>query len=98
MLWANLNVGYHIWNILEDEELQADSVIKDSLITASDGKSYRTKLYNIDFRFLPQVAKTKRLESARIISRVSDMKQWTNKTKESENERKTRTNPNLFVW
>lgn len=56
MLWANLNVGYHIWNILEDEELQADSVIKDSLITASDGKSYRTKLYNIDFNFLPLVA------------------------------------------
>lgn len=42
------NVGYHIGNILEDEELQADSVIKESFITASDGKSYRTKLYNLD--------------------------------------------------
>ena len=42
------NVGQHIGNILEDEELQADSVIKDSFITAADGKSYRTKLYNID--------------------------------------------------
>ena len=30
------NVGHHIGNILEDEELQADSVIKESLITAAD--------------------------------------------------------------
>ena len=42
------NVGQHIGNILEDEELQADSVIKDSFITAADGKSYRTKLYNLE--------------------------------------------------
>ena len=42
------NVGQHIGNILEDEELQADSVIKESLITAADGKSYRTKLYNLE--------------------------------------------------
>lgn len=42
------NICTHIGNIIEDEELQADSVIKDSLITASDGKSYRTKLYNLE--------------------------------------------------
>ena len=42
------NVGQHIGNILEDEELQADSVIKESFITAADGKSYRTKLYNLE--------------------------------------------------
>ena len=42
------NICARIGNILEDEELQADSVIKDSLITASDGKSYRTKLYNLE--------------------------------------------------
>ena len=42
------NAGYHIGNILEDEELPADSVIKDSFITAADGKSYRTKLYNLE--------------------------------------------------
>ena len=42
------NICLHIGNILEDEELQADSVIKESLITAADGKSYRTKLYNLE--------------------------------------------------
>ena len=42
------NVGQRIGNILEDEELQADSVIKESFITADDGKSYRTKQYNLE--------------------------------------------------
>ena len=42
------NVGQRIGNILDDDELQADSVIKDSFITAADGKSYRTKLYNLE--------------------------------------------------
>ena len=42
------NICLHIGNILEDEELQSDSVIKESLITAADGKSYRTKLYNLE--------------------------------------------------
>ena len=42
------NICLHIGNILDEEELQADSVIKDSLITASDGKSYRTKQYNLE--------------------------------------------------
>ena len=42
------NVGQRIGNILEDEELPADSVIKESFITAADGKSYRTKHYNLE--------------------------------------------------
>lgn len=43
---ANINI--HIKNILEDGEQAADSVIKESLITAADGKSYRTKLYRLE--------------------------------------------------
>ena len=42
------NICLHIGNILDDDELQADSVIKESLITAADGKSYRTKHYNLE--------------------------------------------------
>ena len=42
------NVSLHAKNIFEDGELIQDSVVKESLTTASDGKSYRTKLYNLD--------------------------------------------------
>jgi len=43
---ANINI--HLKNIFEEGELDAGSVIKDFLITASDGKNYRTKFYNLD--------------------------------------------------
>lgn len=42
------NISLHFKNIFEDGELQEDSVVKESLMTASDGKRYRTKLYNLD--------------------------------------------------
>ena len=42
------NITLHIGNIFKEEELQEDSVRKDSLLTAADGKMYRTKLYNLD--------------------------------------------------
>ncbi|MCG8381186.1 MAG: virulence RhuM family protein [Gammaproteobacteria bacterium] len=42
------NISLHAKNILDEGELAADSVVKDSLTTASDGKNYRTKLYNLD--------------------------------------------------
>jgi hypothetical protein len=38
------NVSLHAHNILEEKELSEDSVVKDSLTTAADGKRYRTKL------------------------------------------------------
>ena len=42
------NVSLHAKNIFVDGELREDSVVKESLTTAADGKSYRTKLYNLD--------------------------------------------------
>ena len=42
------NVSLHAKNIFEDVELNEDSVVKDSLTTAADGKRYKTKLYNLD--------------------------------------------------
>jgi hypothetical protein len=42
------NVNIHVRNILKENELPMDSVIKDSLITAADGKKYRTKLYRLE--------------------------------------------------
>ena len=42
------NVNMHIRNILREGELLADSVIKEFLITAADGKNYQTKFYNLE--------------------------------------------------
>ena len=42
------NVSLHINNIFKEGELKKDSVVKESLTTASDGKNYRTKYYNLD--------------------------------------------------
>lgn len=42
------NINMHIKNIFEESELNPDSVIKDFLITADDGKKYRTKFYSLD--------------------------------------------------
>lgn len=42
------NISLHAKNIFEDNELVEDSVVKESLTTAADGKHYKTKLYNLD--------------------------------------------------
>ena len=42
------NVTLHIANIFKEGELVKNAVCKDSLLTAIDGKQYRTKLYNLD--------------------------------------------------
>jgi len=42
------NISMHIRNIFTEGELQADSVVKESLTTAADGKNYATRFYNLD--------------------------------------------------
>jgi hypothetical protein len=42
------NVSLHIRNIFSERELREDSVVKESLTTAADGKNYATKFYNLD--------------------------------------------------
>ena len=42
------NANEHLKNIFETEELQEDSVIRNFRITATDGKMYNTKHYNLD--------------------------------------------------
>ena len=42
------NVSYHIINIMKEKELDANSVIKDYLITASDGKKYNVIYYSLE--------------------------------------------------
>ena len=42
------NISMHISNILRDGELQENSVIKEYLTTASDGKEYNVTFYSLD--------------------------------------------------
>lgn len=42
------NIALHIKNILSDNELDENSVIKDYLITARDGKQYQVKHYALE--------------------------------------------------
>jgi prophage maintenance system killer protein len=42
------NISLHVNNCFKEKELKPSSVVKDSLTTASDGKRYKTKHYNLD--------------------------------------------------
>lgn len=42
------NISYHLANIFKEGELDKNSVVKEVLTTAADGKSYRTSFYNLD--------------------------------------------------
>jgi len=42
------NVTMHLRNVFKEGELEEISVGKESLLTATDGKSYRVKQYNLD--------------------------------------------------
>jgi hypothetical protein len=47
-LTTKQNVSLHVRNVLKEGELAEDSVVKESLTTASDAKRYRTKLYRLE--------------------------------------------------
>ena len=42
------NISLHINNCFKENELESESVVKESLTTAKDGKKYNTKYYNLD--------------------------------------------------
>ena len=42
------NIGQHLKSIFEEGELEEASVVKQHFTTASDGKDYSTKLYNLE--------------------------------------------------
>jgi len=42
------NISLHIKNIFKENELIEFSVVKESLTTATDGKKYKTRYYNLD--------------------------------------------------
>ena len=42
------NISLHLKNIFKEDELDENSVVEESSVTASDGKKYKTKIYNLD--------------------------------------------------
>lgn len=42
------NISLHIGNIFKEGELKKESVVKEYLTTAIDGKKYKTNFYNLD--------------------------------------------------
>lgn len=42
------NISLHINNCFKEHELSSNSVVKEYLTTAKDGKKYNTKYYNLD--------------------------------------------------
>lgn len=42
------SISYHLTNIFKEGELSRDSVVKELLTTADDGKNYRVLFYNLD--------------------------------------------------
>jgi len=42
------NISLHLQNIFDEGELDENSVVKEFLTTASDGKNYKIKFYNLD--------------------------------------------------
>jgi hypothetical protein len=42
------NISLHAKNVLAEAELRAESVVKEDLTTAADGKAYRTQLYSLE--------------------------------------------------
>lgn len=65
------NVTLHIRNIFKEGELVENSVCKESLRTAADGKKYRTNFYNLDV----MISVGYRVKSVR----GTQFRQWANK-------------------
>ena len=42
------NITLHVSNLFKEKELDEFSVSKESLLTAADGKNYKTRFYNLD--------------------------------------------------
>ncbi len=66
-----LRLRYDIGNLFREGELDKISVCKDSLLTASDGKPYKTKIYNLDVI----ISVGYRVKS----KRGTDFRKWANK-------------------
>jgi hypothetical protein len=53
------NISLHVINILKENELVENSVVKDYLTTASDGKDYKVTFYSLDTKELENKLKSR---------------------------------------
>ena len=70
------NITLHIRNIFKEGELEESSVCKESLLTAADGKRYKTKFYSLDVI----ISVGYRVKSIR----GTQFRQWANKVLKEE--------------
>ena len=82
------NITIHIGNLFKEGELEKISVCKESLLTASDGKPYKTKIYNLDVI----ISVGYRVKSQRGI----DYRHWANETLKQHLFRNYTTNQRIF--
>ncbi|MEA2104217.1 MAG: RhuM family protein [Candidatus Cloacimonadota bacterium] len=61
-------INEHLKNIFKTKELEENSVVRNFLITASDGKKYKTKHYSLE----AIIATGYRINS----SRATDFREW----------------------
>ena len=54
------NISMHIANILKEKELYKDSVVKEFLTTAADGKNYNVVFYSLEVKALYPILKQKK--------------------------------------
>ncbi|MDO5847112.1 MAG: virulence RhuM family protein [Methanocorpusculum sp.] len=66
------NISLHLKHIFEEEELDKNSVTEESSVTASDGKTYKTKFYSLD----AVIAAGYRINS----KKATRFRQWATKT------------------
>ena len=66
------NISLHITNCFKEKELDRKSVVKESLTTARDGKTYKTQNYNLDVIILGFISVGYRVKS----KRGTQFRQW----------------------
>ena len=78
------NISLHLKNIFRDNELDENLVTEKSSITASDGKNYQTKIYNLDaiisvgYRINSKKATEFRIWATKILKEYMGLTNWKN--------------------
>lgn len=64
------NISLHLRNLFEEQKLEVDSVVKESLTTAADGKPHRTQLFFAEVQNKLLYAATRQTAAELIVDRA----------------------------